>query len=135
MPVKPQVAVTHAARTALAALGMAACASDALSPNARDAVSPSLSRADRSARTGAGYTLSNAAAGNQVIAFRRAADGALSPLGTFPTGGAGTGGAGFSTSSFSAARSSRTGGSSGSGAEPMSFQPRSSSGVTGDGAA
>lgn len=93
MPVKPQVAVTHAARTALAAFGMAACASDALSPNAPGAAAPSLSRAEQSARTGAVYTLSNAAAGNQVIAFRRAADGALSPLGTFPTGGAGTGGA------------------------------------------
>jgi 6-phosphogluconolactonase (cycloisomerase 2 family) len=37
------------------------------------------------------YTLSNAAAGNQVIVFRRSADGSLSPAGTVASGGLGTG--------------------------------------------
>lgn len=41
---------------------------------------------------GAVYTLTNAASGNAVIAFRRATDGSLTRIGTFPTGGNGTGG-------------------------------------------
>ena len=41
---------------------------------------------------GAVYTLSNAAGGNAVIAYSRASDGSLAPLGTFPTGGLGSGG-------------------------------------------
>ncbi|MDQ3515996.1 MAG: lactonase family protein [Gemmatimonadota bacterium] len=40
---------------------------------------------------GAVYVMTNEAAGNSVIAYRRAEDGRLSPLGTFPTGGRGTG--------------------------------------------
>ena len=40
---------------------------------------------------GAVYTLTNAAAGNAVAAFSRAADGTLAPQGTFATGGLGTG--------------------------------------------
>ena len=46
-----------------------------------------------SERQGAGavYTLGNAAAGNAVLAFDRAADGRLTPAGTFPTGGLGSG--------------------------------------------
>jgi 6-phosphogluconolactonase len=40
---------------------------------------------------GAVYTLTNAAGGNAVVAFNRAADGTLTPQGTFPTGGIGTG--------------------------------------------
>jgi len=38
------------------------------------------------------YTMTNAVSGNAVIAFRRAEDGSLASLGSFPTGGAGTGG-------------------------------------------
>jgi len=41
---------------------------------------------------GAVYTLSNLAGGNSVIAFSRSSSGALSPLGTYPTGGLGGGG-------------------------------------------
>jgi 6-phosphogluconolactonase len=37
------------------------------------------------------YTLSNGAGGNAVIAYTRASDGSLTPLGTFPTGGLGSG--------------------------------------------
>jgi len=41
---------------------------------------------------GAVYTLTNSPAGNAVDVFGRAADGALTPQGRFPTGGTGTGG-------------------------------------------
>lgn len=44
------------------------------------------------AHSGAVYTLSNLAGGNSVIAFSRSSSGALSPLGTYPTGGLGGGG-------------------------------------------
>jgi 6-phosphogluconolactonase (cycloisomerase 2 family) len=40
---------------------------------------------------GAVYTLTNAAAGNEVAVFNRAADGTLTPAYTVPTGGLGTG--------------------------------------------
>src|SRR5215208_2135670 len=40
---------------------------------------------------GAVWTLSNAATGNAVLAFDRAADGTLSPQGSYSTGGRGTG--------------------------------------------
>jgi 6-phosphogluconolactonase (cycloisomerase 2 family) len=43
-------------------------------------------------RAGAVYTLSNAAAGNAVLAYDRAADGFLTAAGSFATGGTGTGG-------------------------------------------
>jgi 6-phosphogluconolactonase len=39
---------------------------------------------------GAVYALTNSAAGNAVVAYNRAADGTLTPQGTFPTGGNGT---------------------------------------------
>ncbi|MBA2304108.1 MAG: beta-propeller fold lactonase family protein [Acidobacteria bacterium] len=47
----------------------------------------------QSVRSGVGavYVLDNAAAANQVVEFRRAADGRLAPAGTFATGGRGTG--------------------------------------------
>ncbi len=44
-----------------------------------------------SASVGAVYTLSNATAGNAVIAYARGVDGQLTPLGTFATGGLGSG--------------------------------------------
>ena len=43
------------------------------------------------AHAGAVYTLSNLAGGNSVVAFSRSGNGALSPLGTYPTGGLGAG--------------------------------------------
>ena len=42
--------------------------------------------------SGAVYTMTNAAGGNAVAVFSRAADGTLTPAGTVPTGGLGTGG-------------------------------------------
>src|SRR5260221_11964539 len=41
---------------------------------------------------GAVYTMTNAPNGNAVLVFNQAADGTLTPGGTFPTGGLGTGG-------------------------------------------
>lgn len=43
------------------------------------------------ATPGAVYTLTNGAAGNAVTAFRRGADGTLSPFASYPTGGTGSG--------------------------------------------
>ncbi|MDE3164931.1 MAG: beta-propeller fold lactonase family protein [Acidobacteriota bacterium] len=40
---------------------------------------------------GAVYTLSNQPGGNRVVAFRRDPGGSLTPMGTYPTGGAGMG--------------------------------------------
>jgi hypothetical protein len=37
------------------------------------------------------YVQTNEAGANRLVAFARAADGALSPLGSFPTGGTGDG--------------------------------------------
>jgi 6-phosphogluconolactonase len=45
---------------------------------------------DHRSNTGAVYALTNAAAGNSVVAFDRASDGSLSPAGTFSTGGLGS---------------------------------------------
>jgi 6-phosphogluconolactonase (cycloisomerase 2 family) len=85
---------------AAAAAALAACAdSNATAPLA-SAGDASLNRSGAhgrgddhgTARPGAVYTLTNAADGNGVIAFRRATDGALTPIGTFATGGNGIGG-------------------------------------------
>lgn len=43
------------------------------------------------AAPGAVYALTNAPAGNAVVVYDRGADGALTPAGSYPTGGAGTG--------------------------------------------
>src|SRR5438046_1709974 len=53
---------------------------------------PAPSRAEIPHDAGALFTMDNASAGNHVLAYRRAADGSLSPLGAFATGGIGTGG-------------------------------------------
>ena len=53
-------------------------------------LTPSAALADGEKK--AVYTITNAASGNAVLAFHRAANGALTPAGTFPTGGTGTGG-------------------------------------------
>lgn len=66
---------------ACAALALGACSDDSDStgpPSGRNA-------------TGAIYVQTNDASANQVVAFRRAADGQLTPLGSFATGGRGTG--------------------------------------------
>jgi len=84
------------------ALALAACADAPDAPSALGTASssaassaPALERrsGDESRnRPGAVYTLTNAAGGNGVVAFHRAENGALTPLGTFATGGNGVGG-------------------------------------------
>ena len=84
------------------ALALAACtdAPDATSAlgaagSSAAANTPALERrnGDESRnRPGAVYTLTNAAGGNEVVAFHRAENGALTPLGSFATGGNGIGG-------------------------------------------
>ena len=81
----------------LATLALGACADGAVTPLESSAPTPSASvdgqrSADPSEASGAVYTLTNAASGNGVVAFHRAADGSLTPLGTVATGGLGTGG-------------------------------------------
>lgn len=75
----------------LAALGfmLAACTenSDVLDPS----LDPSIDRA-ASAGYGNVYVMSNATAGNEVIAFDRASDGTLTSAGSYATNGYGTGG-------------------------------------------
>ena len=57
------------------------------------ALLPGSLRADDNARnTGAVYTMDNATNGNHVLAYRRAANGTLTPTGVFDTGGLGSGG-------------------------------------------
>jgi len=80
-----------------AAWTLAACADAPVAPapgSSALASAPALERRAEEARNrpGAVYTLTNAAAGNGVVAFHRAANGALTPLGTFATGGNGIGG-------------------------------------------
>lgn len=76
---------------AAGALGLGACASDSTSPTpmatARDA---SLTRSEDAGRALV-YTLSNAVAGNAVIAFTHSDDGQFRPAGSFSTGGLGSG--------------------------------------------
>lgn len=55
------------------------------------ALLPGVLRADDS-DSGAVFTMDNSTNGNSVLAFQRAADGSLTPAGSFPTGGAGTSG-------------------------------------------
>ncbi len=59
---------------------------------AREGAEPGWAgRYDAKMRAGMVYAMTNAAAGNEVIAFRRAEDGTLTRLGAYPTGGRGTG--------------------------------------------
>lgn len=83
-------------RKHLAVLGLAAAVVAACEPN-RGATDPDASiqasaqRDDDDRGPRAVYTISNAAAGNAVVVYARAADGTLSPAVTYPTGGTGTG--------------------------------------------
>jgi 6-phosphogluconolactonase (cycloisomerase 2 family) len=76
-------------RVAFLVTVLAACSQDATSPNGAPPRSAALSR--DGSDVGAVFTLSNSAAGNAVIAFARAADGSLTPAGSFATQGNGTG--------------------------------------------
>ena len=80
---------TQLARLAALAF-VAACAADSTGPDASQ--SPSLSRGHDDAESGAVYTMTNSATSNAVVAFHRAEDGSLTPLGSVSTGGRGVGG-------------------------------------------
>jgi 6-phosphogluconolactonase len=71
-----------------AAATFAACA-DATSPGLPDA-NLNASRSAEARAVGGVFTQTNDATGNAVIAYARRADGSLSYLGTYPTGGLGT---------------------------------------------
>ncbi len=71
------------------ALASAACITVPLAVAAISA--PSASAADREGQSHL-YTLSNEPGGNKVLAFNRAANGSLTPAGSFATGGNGSGG-------------------------------------------
>ena len=78
-------------------LALAACADRApTAPGASQVlIAPHASSAPARFDNGSGgavFITTNSATGNAVVAFRRGADGELSPLGTFSTGGAGIGG-------------------------------------------
>lgn len=70
-------------------LAIAACAALTLSA-CSDTPGATGPPSDRNA-TGAVYVQTNDASANQVVAFRRTANGQLAPLGSFATGGRGTG--------------------------------------------
>jgi 6-phosphogluconolactonase (cycloisomerase 2 family) len=72
----------------LAALTLAAC-NDAAGPQDMD---PAPAFAAGGGYAGSVYTMSNDAAANEVLAYRRAADGSLSFQAAFATGGSGSGG-------------------------------------------
>jgi 6-phosphogluconolactonase len=68
----------------------AACSRDATGPQMNESASQRLA-VSATASVGRVYTESNGSAGNEVLAFTRHADGHLTSLGSFPTGGTGTG--------------------------------------------
>ncbi|MBA2566023.1 MAG: beta-propeller fold lactonase family protein [Gemmatimonadetes bacterium] len=72
----------HISLGTLAMVALAACSDDGSNGTGPRPIDPDAS---------AVYVQTNDAAGNAVVAFRRADDGRLSPLGTFPTDGRGTG--------------------------------------------
>lgn len=83
------------AATLAALIGASACTDRApLGPATNpgpNAAAAELTTDDRGA-TGGVFVATNDASANAVVAFSRAADGTLTPLGTFPTGGRGVGG-------------------------------------------
>src|SRR6059036_2247225 len=87
----------HFAVAALALAAFAACEPNRGVTEPRDAVRASLTgpqnddQPNGDGGPSAVYTLTNQVAGNAVAVFARAADGTLTPAGTFATGGAGTG--------------------------------------------
>lgn len=68
---------------------LAACSQDQ-DPSQQFPLAPSFDRGSNT--VGQVYTMTNAPAGNAVLAFDRAADGSLAAAGSYPTGGTGTGG-------------------------------------------
>jgi 6-phosphogluconolactonase (cycloisomerase 2 family) len=78
--------ISACAAAALAA-GMA-CTDQPVAPK----ISSSAAEGRAASTSGGVYTMTNATSGNSIVAFSRDADGSLSRVGEFPTGGLGTGG-------------------------------------------
>jgi 6-phosphogluconolactonase len=96
-------ALTRLAMFAGAAL-LAACADQSTTgPLAPDGAAANRGAGESGNGEGAVFVTTNAVAGNAVKAFRRAADGSLTPIGTFATGGNGVGGTGDPLTSQGAA--------------------------------
>jgi 6-phosphogluconolactonase (cycloisomerase 2 family) len=90
--------------TLLGIAALAACSDQAATnPLAPDQALASRESGEHSSTEGAVYVTTNGAAGNEVKAFRRAADGSLTSLGSFATGGTGVGGVGDPLTSQGAA--------------------------------
>ena len=77
---------------AAAAIALAACSDNQPTAPANAVLTPKLSQASQT--VGGVFVSTNGINGNAVVAFARAADGSLSPTGTFATGGTGIGGVG-----------------------------------------
>lgn len=77
-----------------AAAIIAACAGEtSTNPISSNAATPAVeARRGESDGGGAVYTMTNGTTENEIVAFRRAESGELSPIGSYRTGGAGTGG-------------------------------------------
>src|SRR3954471_24981983 len=96
-------ALTRLAMFAGAAL-LAACADQSTTgPLAPDGAAANRGAGESGNGEGAVFVTTNGVAGNAVKAFRRAADGSLTPIGTFATGGNGVGGTGDPLTSQGAA--------------------------------
>ena len=78
--------------TTVALATITACTDRSLAPTSPDAFTAAAESRESESGSGGVYTMNNSPSGNAVIAFRRAPDGSLTPLGTFATGGTGTGG-------------------------------------------
>lgn len=74
----------------LLAVVLAACSNQDNAPSSLP-LSPLSSASANSAAVGQVYTASNSATGNAILAFDRAANGSLTPAGSYSTGGLGTG--------------------------------------------
>ena len=79
-------------RACVATLAVLSACGDTTTTRPIAAESASRALADGAAAVGGVFVTTNATSGNAVVAFARAADGTLTPSGTFGTGGAGTGG-------------------------------------------
>ena len=75
-----------------AAIALAACTDNQPTAPANAGLAPNLSQASQT--VGGVFVSTNGINGNAVVAFARAADGSLTPTGTFVTGGTGIGGVG-----------------------------------------
>jgi 6-phosphogluconolactonase len=81
-------------RSILASVAVALAACSDVQSTAPIAALSAASRSQSSQAAGGVFVSTNGLNGNAVVAFARAADGALAPTGTFATGGTGIGGVG-----------------------------------------